>query len=295
MTTADIIAGFDWGNLRHVEGWTTSWFEEVKGSLNVQSECATGLVAEKFNQKSVLKKDLAFWLADAADIMQQQLAIIGQFKDTIEVMKTESIADKSKLINVQEQLLHCQSNQLKNLTSAVQSTVQSTVQKEMKSYSEVVGNDKNQMSTIQVQESLKKAVKTAIQEDDRSRNLVIFGVPESDAEQIDKCVSELFVEVGEKPQFSAGRIGVSKRGADKTFCRPIKCSFTSTTSVHQILSKARQLRLSDKFKSVFICPDRSPEERAARRALVLELKEAVTNKPDYKHFIKNGKVHSEKG
>ena len=295
MTTADVIAGFDWGNLRHVEGWTISWFENVKGSLNVQSECATGLVAEKFNQKSVHKKDLAFWLADAADIMQQQLAIIGQFKDTIEVMKTESIADKSKLINVQEQLLHCQSNQLKNLTSAVQSTVQSTVQKEMKSYSEVVGNDKNQMSTIQVQESLKKAVKTAIQEDDRSRNLVIFGVPESDAEQIDKCVSDLFVEVGEKPQFSAGRIGVSKRGEDKTFCRPIKCSFTSTTSVHQILSKARQLRLSDKFKSVFICPDRSPEERAARRALVLELKEAVTNKPDYKHFIKNGKVHSEKG
>ena len=143
--------------------------------------------------------------------MQQQLAIIGQFKNTIEIMKTESIADKSKFINVQEQLLHCQSSQLKNLTSAVQSTVQSTFQKEMKSYSEEVGNDKNQMSAIQVQESLKKAVKTAIQEDDRSRNFVTFGVPESDAEQIDKCVSDLFVEVGEKPQFSAGRIGVRGR------------------------------------------------------------------------------------
>ena len=70
MTTADVIANFDWDNLRYVEGWTTRWFEEVKASLNVQSECATGLVAEKFNQKSVHKKDIAFWLAEAADIMQ---------------------------------------------------------------------------------------------------------------------------------------------------------------------------------------------------------------------------------
>ena len=144
----------------------------MKSALNVQSECATGLVEAKFNHKSVHEKDLAFWLADAADIifMQQQLAIIGNFKDTIEIMKTDSIADKSKLIKVQEQLLNCQSDQLKNLTSAVQSTVQNTVPKEMKSYSEVVGNDNSQMSTIQVQESVKKAVKTAILEDDRSKN-----------------------------------------------------------------------------------------------------------------------------
>ena len=294
MTTADVIAGFDWDNLVHLEGWTNRWFEDVKSALNVQSECATGLVEAKFNHKSVLKKDLAFWLADAADIMQQQLAIIGQFKDTIEIMKTESVADKSRLIKVQEQLLNCQSDQLKNLTAAVQSTVQSTVQKEMKSYSEVVGNDNCQMSTIQVQESMKKAVKTAILEDDRSKNLVIFGVPESDSEQIDNCVSELFVEVGEKPQFSAGRIGVRRSGSDTNYCRPIKCSLASTTSVHQILSKARQLKLSAKFKSVFICPDRSPEEGAARSVPALELKEAATNRPDHKHYIKNGKVHSEK-
>ena len=50
----------------------------------------------------------------------------------------------------------------------------------------------------------------------------------------------------------------------------------------------------DKYKTVFVCPDRSLEEREARRALIVELKTAAANKPDYKHFIKNGKVHSEK-
>ena len=44
MTTADVIAGFDWDNLVQVEGWTNRWFEDVKSALNVQSECATGLV-----------------------------------------------------------------------------------------------------------------------------------------------------------------------------------------------------------------------------------------------------------
>ena len=227
--------------------------------------------------------------------MQRQAIVIERFKDIIDIMKTEAIADKTKVIKAQERLLECQNDQLGHLKSAVESTVQITMQNEMKSYSEALGDHTNtETKTTQVQESLKKAVKSAIEEEDRSKNLVVFGLDESDTEQIDSQVRDLFFQLGEKPRVSASRIGTRKTDTTRNHSRPVKVSLASSTAVRQILAKSRQLKLLDKYKSVFICPDRSPEERAARRTLVVELKSAATNQPDYRHFIKNGKVHSEK-
>ena len=165
------------------------------------------------------------------------------------------------------------------------------MQKEIKSYSEAVTNQSVEAGT-QIQDSLKKAVKSAIEEDDQSKNLVVFGLDESDKEQIDSKVAELLSELGEKPRVSASRIGTKRTGNSRR--RPVKVTLASSTVVRQILAKSKQLKLSDNYQSVFICPDRSPEERAARRALVLELKSAAANQPDFKHFIKNGQVHSER-
>ena len=293
ITTFDTLADFDWSSLVDVESRTRNWFEELKAVLNVKSECANvGLTADKFNSRKTQKDQLAFWLADAVDIMEHQLGLISRFKNTVDVMKTEAIADKTKLISTQEQLLESQNDQLVQLKSVVESTVQNTVQKEIKSYSEAVGSQSDKMGPVQVQENVKKAVKWAMQEDDRSKNLIVFGLAETDKEQIDDKVADLFGELGEKTRLSASRIGATR--SDTTHCRPIKCTLTSSTVVRQILSKSRQLKLMDKYKSVFICPDRSPEERTARRALIVKLKSAAADQPDYKHFIKNGKVHSEK-
>ena len=72
----------------------------------------------------------------------------------------------------------------------------------------------------------------------------------------------------------------------------MKVTLATLTTARQILSKAKNLRQSQKFKSVYICPDRSPEDRAARRTLVLELKAAAKTQPDRKFYIKDGKVVS---
>ena len=164
------------------------------------------------------------------------------------------------------------------------------MQKEIKSYSDVVANSRTETRTIQSQDSLRRAVKSAIEEDDRSRNLVIFGLEEDDQERIDSKVTTMFAELEEKPRVSACRIGTKKTGT----VRPVKVTLTSSTAVHQILAKSRQLKLVEKFKSVYVCPDRSPEERAARRTLVKELKSAAAEQPGFRHYIKNGKVYSER-
>ena len=224
------------------------------------------------------------------------MQVISTLKGTIDVMKTEVIADKTKVIKAQEKLLQCQNDQLGQLMSAVESTVHSTVQEEIRirSYSDVVSKSRTESTTIQNEESLRKVVKSAIEEEDRSENLVIFCLEESDQERIDTKVATLLSELGEKPRVSASKIGRRRIDTMGDHVRPVRVTLASSTAVHQVLTKARQLKLVESFKSVYICPDRSPEERAARRTLVMELKSAAAKQPDYKHYIKNGKVHSER-
>ena len=92
-----------------------------------------------------------------------------------------------------------------------------------------------------------------------------------------------------KPRLEAYRFGRSK-SEEKS--RPIKVTFASSTTVEQILSKTSKLRQVTKFKSVFVCPDRSFEERIKRKELVMELKKRKIDEPEKTHFIKNDKVHS---
>ena len=96
--------------------------------------------------------------------MQRQMQVISTLKGIIDVMKTEVIADKTKVIKAQEKLLQCQNDQLGQLMSAVESTIHSTVQRDIRSYSDVVANSRTDSTTIQNQESLRKVVKSAIEE-----------------------------------------------------------------------------------------------------------------------------------
>ena len=67
------------------------------------------------------------------------------------------------------------------------------------------------------------------------------------------------------------RIGTVKPEA----CRPVKISFDTEEAAATILSRSRGLRLTSEFKSVYVSPDRSVEERETRRQLVATLKEKM--------------------
>ena len=281
---ATALVEFDWDGLDDLKSDATLLEDSMTAALGINYQL-------QFNTKKVLKEQLAEWLQEAVKIVQQQSNMILKFETTVEQMKIELIADQAKLIIAQDKLLQHQQDQLFELKSAVKSTVQDTVQEEIKSYSEAVGSQNSKIEAIQVEESVKLAVRSAIREDDRSKNVMIFGLAETENEQISNKVADLLNELGENTRVSASRVGVKKSGSTPGH-RPVKCTLTSTTAVHQILLKSRQLKLLDNYKSVFICPDRTPEERAARRALVAELKAANTKQPNHKHYIKHGKVHS---
>ncbi len=133
-------------------------------------------------------------------------------------------------------------------------------------------------------------MKDAIEDEDRSKNIMVFGLAEDDGEQLDDKVSNVFMSLGEKPRSAAVRVG--RRSEEGTGCRPVKVVLASSTAVRQLLLKARLLRRVEQLKAVYLCPDRSPQERECQRKLVLELKEKSNKQVDQHHYIKGGKVMS---
>ena len=123
----------------------------------------------------------------------------------------------------------------------------------------------------------------------QKKNLLIFGLTEDTTEQITEKVSEVFEVLAVKPKIEAVRVGLKSK---KQAPRPVKVSFSNATIVTQILSKCSVLRDSDRFKKVFISPDRSPEQRAVHRELVVQLKSKKTNEPSKRHYIKGGQIYS---
>ena len=133
------------------------------------------------------------------------------------------------------------------------------MQSEMKSYSGALT------------ETLKKVVQAVVEEEDRSKNLMLFGLKEELNETLLNKVGEVFVSVGEKPSFLALRVG--KKSASKA--RPVKVTLTGNSSVNQILMKARRLRTVEAYKSVFLSPDRSPDAAYLAQTINLRLKAKV--------------------
>ena len=137
-----------------------------------------------------------------------------------------------------------------------------------------------------LRKKLHTVVKNIQATEDRSRN-IIHGLAEKNGEDLKESVADVFSQLGEKPLFSIPcRVGKPVSGS----MRPVKVSFPSASVVPLLLSKSSKLRQSDVFKNTFISPDRSREERLARRTLIQELRQKRKDEPDSKFLIKSGKV-----
>jgi thiamine kinase-like enzyme len=69
--------------------------------INVKSGDVTALTKEKFNSNKVRKDTLSSWLQEAAEIMERQIKIISTLKNTMYVLKTELIEDKTEVSEAQ--------------------------------------------------------------------------------------------------------------------------------------------------------------------------------------------------
>ncbi len=175
--------------------------------------------------------------------------------------------------------------------------VQETVKTEISAWSNIV--KKNCQPSGNSAKIVQKAVKSAVEENNRSNNFLVYGAEEEDDgvfENHTNFTNWLFNETGvfPKPQVVAvSRIGFCKpENSGKP--RPIKVTLASNESVKQVLSTASKLKQQggDIWPHIYLAPDRDRKERAAHQKLVTMLKEKISEDSTKYHYIKDSKIIS---
>ena len=200
--------------------------------------------------------------------------------DKIGKLQEEKIDDQAKILELQRDLIARRDKELE--------AVKNTVQTEMKSYSSVVA--KNCTAAL-APKKIEAAVRKVSDKEDRSRNVIIYGVEEDGDEKLNQKIGTILEEIGEKPVLKDfGRIGVKR--SDLKTPRPIKFTLSNSDHVNQVLRSARQLHSKEGYRSVYICPDRTVQERRAHKKLIELLKEKRSAEPNRTHIIRNNRVVS---
>ncbi len=261
-----------------------SVFQDMCNDLNVTDHHS--IQACNLNKRSVTKDKLVGWLETVCYILDSFSVPLLQnavpFVERIGELQEDKIQDQATILELQREVIMKREQELK--------AVQTTVEKEMKSYSSAVAKS---CSAALSTKKIESAVRKVADIEDSSKNVIIYGVDESENEKLQEKVSGVLEKIGEKPLVrECCRVGVKKPDSDLALPRPIKFSLHNSDHVAQVLRNAKQLRTEEGYKSVYICPDRTVEERRAYKKLLEQLREKRKSEPERDHFIKNNKVLS---
>ena len=279
--------------VEQILGARTRIFDEMCKATGTPDTEYNELCSAKFNARSVTKKMLADWLEAVCCIFDEYttpvLANSLKTAADLDTMKDEKINDQKKIIDLQEKIIEKKEAELQSVKTVVQTTVQS----EIKSYSSVL---KNTCNKALAPRRMQAAMKTATEEDGRSKNLIIYGLEEKKEEKLEDEILEVLSHLDEKPRIvSCSRLGkdstADKEPTKRNF-QPIRVSLSGTDHVRQILNKTMRLRTVEGYTRVYICPDRSPDQRVSHKKLVEELKQKRISEPSKRHFIRNNSIFS---
>ena len=243
------------------------------GGCSSQSELSSSLL------KSASKDALVNVLCEIISTMEKSTTVLRSAACSINALQSDQIFKQKKIIQLQEE---SKGESIK--------VVAETVRSEMKSYSDVV--KEGPMNSISPRK-LEEAVKSAVNGEERGRSVVVFGLPEEEETRVKDSVTDLLNGVSRFTGDSVSgrtcfRLGRKRSGV----IRPVRVCFSVQTSAEAVLRNARNLKQLERYKNVYICPDRTPTEREERRKLVAALKNKVKREPQQFHYLKNGTICS---
>ncbi|KAL5249122.1 hypothetical protein ACHWQZ_G018081 [Mnemiopsis leidyi] len=193
-------------------------------------------------------------------------------------LREQKIDDQETIIKLQQTVIEKSSENFQS--------VKNTVQEELKSYSSVLTKScSNAFSPKKLEAVVKKVTVT----EKMSKNAIVYGLIETEHETLLKKVEEVLAEIGEKPNLtSCSRVGTKRDNA----IRPVKITLKSIDHVNQILRNAKMLHTKAGYSGIYICPDRTAEQRKADKRLWEQLKTKRKMEPEKDHRIQNGRIVS---
>lgn len=249
--------------------------------------------------KKATKDQLCLWLetlilafsATALPLLENTMKDAGN----IEEMKKAKTEDQAKIIALQNKLIDAKDEQVKRLQESVAKEVK-TVKQEMETFSSVLQKEmknqtsevtKNVASSVFSVKKVGEVVKDAVEKEERGKNLVLFGVNEEANEQLNTRVGDILENTGQKPRIlECFRLGKVEDGNT----RPVKVKLENSVVVREVLRKSKLLKNAEGCRNIFICPDRTVEQRRAQKELLSQLRQKRTENPDARYCIRSGQV-----
>ena len=244
-----------------------------------ETECFSRYLKSSSTRKSEL--------VDIADrswrmcLLQHQLIL--KFRPRL----AEALCKKQdRIIDLQDELVKKKDEEIERLK-----ILADKVEDSVKLYSDAVGSSAQQVySPPDLKLSVREAVHEAVQEENQTKKLIIFGLAEEKNQDLEQQIAEVFQHVDEKPRIvEAERLG---RPAEEKI-RPVKVTLSSSSAVTAIIRQGYRLCKTPKFQRVYLAPDRTKDERIKRRDLVMRFKEKKKLEPGLQHRIKDGDIISD--
>eukprot|EP00116_Pleurobrachia_bachei_P006087 sb/3466349/ len=215
-------------------------------------------------------------------------------KELLEMTSKEAKASadlKKELLELQRDVIRLQREVIKlkdEVQSADRSTFSTTVKKELKCYSTVLSqNCAAAVAPRRLEAALKKATSPDTSEIDRSKNLMLFGLPESeneDATSTKSKVSDVLSRLESTPVVSS----TTRKSGNRP--RPIKVTLESREDLILLLKKAKLLRQDETYRHVYLSPDLTKVEREENNRVYKTLKQLRMDNPGRKYFIRGGSI-----
>ena len=165
--------------------------------------------------REMTREAMAKSLISACKIVNRQHQYILYLENQAQHLKSDVIAHQGSVVELQKELLAAKDQQLNDLKASVVTSVEDTVKAEFQSYSDIVKQSSSSVAgTLLDQKTLKTVVKDVVAEEDRSRNLMIFGLAEDKEEQLHDKVGNVLLEIGEKPTIEVWKNRVTNNSLD---------------------------------------------------------------------------------
>lgn len=265
--------------------WIGQTMRLVASGSSVERDVAgveSGLRAH-FGKRPNAGKCVEF-IAQSWTHVKKQNELIRSLKRSLALMSETAVNAQKEVMGLQKRVIEIQEQHIERTETVVGEQVRDTLKTEIQSYSGALANKAAEAAMKQVPrqqaaaptlEIIKKAVKSAAEEEERARRLVFFGLSEGEDEGGEVEPYEALEALGLGACYeSTNRLGERKQGHD----RPVIVKMDSVRFAEQVLGKAHLLRHEEKFKRVFISPDRTVEERKQHRELVDQLAERRAEK-----------------
>ncbi|KAL5251908.1 hypothetical protein ACHWQZ_G014892 [Mnemiopsis leidyi] len=217
--------------------------ENLSDTISAKLRCGKlqDLTSDLFKHKSVTKELLTAIVLQMGTLICDSKMVLRSACEKIDEQKSDLIQTKNELIKYKSVKLEA---------------VKETVQSEMKSFSDVVKS--KSVSSGLSPAKIKMAVHSAMRDEDRAKNFIIFGAEEeleceeeemSDKDLVLKDIFGIVKGGDERSIIKCERVGVKKSTDAK---RPIKVTVKDAETVRDVLSKAKILK-SFQSPGVFKC------------------------------------------